>query len=556
MTKFTKVSLFIGAMLLIALFYPLFKSPTDEYTSTASDEIRLTKGVEVKHPALGQDFITWIEYRDGAYNLYLFDYISKKESKLNIVALSSDTIGPVVYQNHIYWVDHSAEGWVFTDYNVDYQTTKKLKTETNAVYSLAVYENYLVYEGKSGNSTDVFVLEKNSGNGINPEVRNLTNDDAHQRFPTMYGQYIAWAEFPQTCETTPLPNSNCGPSKYGKVVTYDIVSNYKKVLFENLPNLSNVKIANLTLSWSYLEGSTQAVKVYYINTGAYITVSPADNHSFDPILVGDLIAYFVNRANGTDLDLYQFSTGQRRTLSWSKATKKEITIGASSRYVAWVDNRLGVNDIFYYDAQAEAPQAGLNQSSEKIDQDNDGLRDSEEAKYGTNSFSADTDNDGLTDSEEIKRYHTYPTQYDSDGDGISDGDEVLRWSSNPLKFDSNNDGIDDKTSIIQGYNPMANRDKLHAYRVQRMEDLNKEKELAVYLKKSLDHYLGRGRWHTSGARDWFKVVNAYIYGGYNIKEIGAYVKGDKNAVSADTLATVWREEKQNMATQKVYTAIK
>jgi len=66
-----------------------------------------------------------------------------------------------------------------------------------------------------------------------------------------------------------------------------------------------------------------------------------------------------------------------------------------------------------------------------LDNDGDGLSDSEELSYGTDPFSKDTDNDGLSDKEELKTYHTNPRNKDTDGDGYSDGDEVKN-GFNPL----------------------------------------------------------------------------------------------------------------------------
>jgi len=62
--------------------------------------------------------------------------------------------------------------------------------------------------------------------------------------------------------------------------------------------------------------------------------------------------------------------------------------------------------------------------SKPKDSDNDGLTDSEELSYGTNSFKADMDGDGLSDLEELKTYRTDPKNQDSDGDGIKDGEAV------------------------------------------------------------------------------------------------------------------------------------
>ena len=70
-----------------------------------------------------------------------------------------------------------------------------------------------------------------------------------------------------------------------------------------------------------------------------------------------------------------------------------------------------------------------------LDQDGDGLPDSQEAVLGTDKALADTDADGLTDGEEVS-LGTNPLVADSDGDGYSDFAEA-QASTNPLLASSN-----------------------------------------------------------------------------------------------------------------------
>jgi len=66
-----------------------------------------------------------------------------------------------------------------------------------------------------------------------------------------------------------------------------------------------------------------------------------------------------------------------------------------------------------------------------IDSDGDGLTDSEEKEYNTDSDLADTDRDGLFDREEVISWYTDPLNPDSDGDSYLDGEEI-RSGYNPL----------------------------------------------------------------------------------------------------------------------------
>ncbi len=539
--RFKKVSIFVGIFLLISLVYPVFKAPSAGNISSAADEIRFTKNAAVKSPALGQNFIAWIEYREGAYNMEAYDFKTHQEKKLNKSPLAVDTLGPVVSQSYVYWVDHLPTGWVFTKYDLGHNTLTELKTETNTVYGFNVFENNIVYSAKKGNSTDVFTFD-----WYNTNSRNLTDDEKYQGVPSIFGNIVAFSEYATACEAT-LGNefaSTCGLAEAGDVATFDLTSGVKRVLVENAAALSNVKTQYNTLAWSQLVGDKKAVKIYYINTGASFAISPADRSSYNPVLAPDLAVYFVDKPSGTDLEYFKFGTNERGTLSWTKANKSQVSISPDIQKIACLDNRFGSADIFYYDFKADG---NVN------DQDIDGVSDAIEMEKGSNPYDPDTDHDGLTDYEEIYLYHTYPTQYDSDGDGLTDGEEVKVWFTNPLAFDTDHDGFNDKTEVSNGYSPLSSATikepgmiapqlagRTYIYGKERLSDLSVEKQYALELKQQLDKKYGQNRWHTNGAREWFKVVNAYVYGGYNVTEIGRYIKGDKTALNSSINAVAWR----------------
>ncbi|KKS53566.1 MAG: hypothetical protein UV20_C0049G0003 [Candidatus Magasanikbacteria bacterium GW2011_GWA2_42_32] len=145
LSKLKKAAILISVFLLISIVAPLVNGPSLGNISSAADEIRFTKSAKVAHPALGDNFISWIEYREGAYNLYNYNFQTRVEKKLNKVALASDTLGPVVFQNYVYWVDHAPSGWVFTSYDLNHETYKEWRTEVNRVFGFNVYEKLVVY---------------------------------------------------------------------------------------------------------------------------------------------------------------------------------------------------------------------------------------------------------------------------------------------------------------------------------------------------------------------------------------------------------------------------
>jgi outer membrane protein OmpA-like peptidoglycan-associated protein len=99
-----------------------------------------------------------------------------------------------------------------------------------------------------------------------------------------------------------------------------------------------------------------------------------------------------------------------------------------------------------------AGKAGVNfylGSGDQDDDDEDGLTNAEERRYGTDPNNPDTDGDGLKDGEEVKRYKTNPTKADTDGDGLSDGDEIFKYKTDPTKADTDEDGLSDGDEVLK-----------------------------------------------------------------------------------------------------------
>ena len=68
---------------------------------------------------------------------------------------------------------------------------------------------------------------------------------------------------------------------------------------------------------------------------------------------------------------------------------------------------------------------GCRDSSEDVDDDNDGLSDIQENDIGTDPMDSDTDSDGYSDKDDV--FPNDPSEWlDSDGDGVGDNSDIIK----------------------------------------------------------------------------------------------------------------------------------
>ena len=148
---------------------------------------------------------------------------------------------------------------------------------------------------------------------------------------------------------------------------------------------------------------------------------------------------------------FDLSVGGANVGNWIDARKTKAING-------YLTAKAGLNFYFGSSDGDDDDNDGLTNGEERKfgtdpnnpDSDGDGLKDGEEVKrYKTNPLRADTDGDGIPDGEEIIKYHTAPTKMDTDGDGLTDGDEIFKYKTDPLKVDTDGDGLSDGDEVVK-----------------------------------------------------------------------------------------------------------
>lgn len=95
------------------------------------------------------------------------------------------------------------------------------------------------------------------------------------------------------------------------------------------------------------------------------------------------------------------------------------------------------------------------------DADQDGLPDSVETIYKTDTAKADSDGDGYNDGDEVKNGYDPlkpgSIKLDSDNDGLTD-DQECKWGTDPFNPDTDGDGYNDGAEVANGFDPTKRGD--------------------------------------------------------------------------------------------------
>jgi len=104
-----------------------------------------------------------------------------------------------------------------------------------------------------------------------------------------------------------------------------------------------------------------------------------------------------------------------------------------------------------------------NKQTQDLDQDGDGLTDSEEKQLGTDPNNPDSDGDGYKDGLEVNLNYSpldkddprISKTADTDNDKLNNYAEVMIYHTDPENRDSDFDGFNDGDEVRAGYNPLG-----------------------------------------------------------------------------------------------------
>jgi len=301
--------------------------PLDPLEITDSDaiEIRITtNSSDQVYPAISGDRIVWQDYRNGNWDVYLYDLSTGTETP--ITTNFSNQWSPAISGDRIVWQDYRNGNTDIYLYDLSTGTEIPITTNSSDQYNPAISGDRIVWQDYRNGNWDVYLYDLSTGTETQ-----ITTNSSDQYNPAISGDRIVWQDD---------RNGNTD------IYLYDLSAGTETQITTNSSDQYNPAISGDRIVWQDDRSGNWEIYMYDLSTWTETQITTISTEAAKLVISGDRIVFDDNRNGNSDIYLYDLSTG----------TETQITTNSSEQWypaisgdrIVWHDDRNGNYDIYLY----------------------------------------------------------------------------------------------------------------------------------------------------------------------------------------------------------------
>jgi len=331
------------------------------------------------YPAISGDRIVWMDYRNGNYDIYLYDLSQPELGAQQITTDLSGQYAPAIDGTRIVWRDLRNGNYDIYLYDLSQPElgAQQITFEPSAQLGHDIDGTRIVWHSSQNGNKDIYLYDLNQ-----PEkgAQQITFDSFDQSSPAIDGTQIVWRD--RRNGNTDIYHYDLSQPEQGiqKITTEDPSDHYEAAISGN------------TIVWRDWLNDHSEVYLYDLSQPdqgiLQITNAPAENRveRNHPSIDGTRIVWEDWRSGreNPNIYLYDITTGQEKQITTYPSKKYSPVIDGAR--IVWFDDRNGAWDIYLKD----------------LDVDNDGiLNNDDNCPNDPNSGQEDIDFNGVGDVCEV-----------------------------------------------------------------------------------------------------------------------------------------------------------
>ncbi|ODS36637.1 hypothetical protein BEH94_11645 [Candidatus Altiarchaeales archaeon WOR_SM1_SCG] len=267
-------------------------------------------------PAIYDDKIVWQDCRNGEYHymysiwkydcdnwdIYLYDLSTKKEKQITTNKMSQSY--PTIYDDKIVWQDYRNGNWDIYLYDLSTKKEKQITTHTTDQVIPLIYENRIIWGDYRNLNWDIYLYNLSSN-----IQRSTTRDSLHQYDHAIYENIVIWVE-----------NIT---GNYG-VYMYNLSNNMKTKITENIANQQFPAMYGNKIVWQDYRNGNYDIYMYDLSTENEIQITVGSSHQQYPAMYGNKIVWQDYR--NLNWDIYIVDLEPKTTIQYNDAIEKFMII--------------------------------------------------------------------------------------------------------------------------------------------------------------------------------------------------------------------------------------